>query len=288
MGAADVVPGVSGGTMAFILGIYDELLHAIHAVDLTFVRRLAALRWREAFAGFPWRFLLALGTGILLAVFTLAEGLSWLLHHHPALVWAFFFGLVLASIFVVRRKVQRWRPALVALMLAAAVGMFALIGAAPLQTPEALWFYFLSGFVAVCAMILPGISGAFILVLMGKYTAVLDAVVRLDVIRLAVVAAGCVAGLMSFVRLLRYLLRRWHDAVIAALMGIMLGSLRKVWPWKAAHPAASDGWGHETLLLPEMSVEAGASIVLMLLGALLVLTIDRLAARRAARGLGEV
>ncbi len=284
MGAADVVPGVSGGTMAFILGIYDELLHAIHAINLDFLRRLLTLRWREAFAHFPWRFLLALGVGIGAAIFSLAEGLSWALEHYPAPVWAFFFGLVLASVFVVRKRVQRWTPAVMALAWLAAIGAYVLVGLTPTQTPDAPWFLFLSGAIAICAMILPGISGAFILVLLGKYQYVLDAVVRLDLFTLALVAAGCVVGLLSFVRVLRWLLQHYHDPTVAVLAGFMFGSLRKVWPWKETFPAGATG---ENILTQQLNVlpatfspEVGLALALLLLGAGLVWGIDYLAARQ--------
>lgn len=286
MGAADVVPGVSGGTMAFTLGIYDELLHAIHAVNLDFTRRLLALRWREAFAHFPWRFLLALGLGIGAAILTLAEGLIWALHHYPALVWAFFFGLVLASVAVVRKRVKRWTPVTFGLAALAVIGAYRLVGLTPAQTPDAPWFLFLSGAIAICAMILPGISGAFILVLLGKYEYVLEAVVRGDVVTLAIVAAGCVVGLVSFVRVLRWLLQYYHDQTVAVLAGFMLGSLRKVWPWKEALRTQEDGRGGISVL-PELNVlpqaftpETALALGLMLLGVGLVWGIEYLAARR--------
>ncbi len=286
MGAADVVPGVSGGTMAFILGIYDELLNAIHAVDGAFLRRLLTLRWREALAHFPWRFLLALGLGIGLAIVTLAQGIDWALHNHPSLVWAFFFGLVLASVWVVRKRIQRWTPVILAFSGLAAVAAFILVGLTPAETPNAPWFLFISGAVAICAMILPGISGAFILVLLGKYQYVLNAVVQRDLVTLAIVAAGCVVGLLSFARALRWLLRRYHDATVAVLVGFMFGSLRKVWPWKSAaagqagvDPALAQEFN---VLPPALTADVGLALALMALGFGLVLLIDLLASRQAA------
>lgn len=277
MGAADVVPGVSGGTLAFILGIYEELLHAIHAVNLTFIRRLLTLKWRAAFADLPWPFLLAVGLGIAAAIFTLAEGLSWALHTHPSLIWAFFFGLVLASAIMVRKRVARWSfPTVLAAILSVA-GAYLLVGLAPAETPDTPWFLFLSGAVAICAMILPGISGAFILVLLGKYQAVLDAVVHLDFVTLFLVAAGAATGLVSFVRLLRWLLGHYHNLTIAALTGLMLGSLRKVWPWKTADVLS----GRELNLLPaSLTLEVGLAMALAALGFTLVLVIEFLASRR--------
>ncbi len=287
MGAADVVPGVSGGTMAFILGIYDELLHAIHAVNLDLIRRLLSLRWREAFADFPWRFLLAVGLGIGLAIFTLAEGLSWALHHHPSLVWAFFFGLVLASVGVVCKRVRHWTPVTLALAALAAVGAYALVGMTPAQTPDDAWFLFLSGAIAICAMILPGISGAFILVLLGKYEYVLDAVVHGDVLTLSIVGAGCAVGLVSFVRLLRWLLAHYPDPTVAVLAGFMLGSLRKVWPWKETSPASAEVAGdtldvHLNVMPSALTPEVGLTLGLVLLGVGLVWGTEYLAGRRMA------
>ena len=194
MGVADVVPGVSGGTMAFILGVYEELLDAIHSVNGKFLRQLFTFRITEALAGFPYRFLIALVTGIMVAIFSLARFFTWALAHHPVLVWAFFFGLVLASIITVRVKVSAWtaREALAVLMGAAVA--FVLVGAVPVETTSASWFVFLSGAIAICAMILPGISGSFILVILGKYEFMLNAVVQRDFLPIFIFGAGGILG----------------------------------------------------------------------------------------------
>ena len=159
MGVADVIPGVSGGTMAFILGIYEELLDAIHSVNGRTLQLLFTFRFVEALDNFPYRFVLALVTGILLGIFTLAQFFVWALAHHSVLVWAFFFGLVLASIFIVRGRVSVWTAREVLAVLLAAAGSFVMGGAGPVETTSAIWFVFLSGAIAICAMILPGISG---------------------------------------------------------------------------------------------------------------------------------
>lgn len=288
MGMADVVPGVSGGTIAFILGIYDELIHAVHALNWSFLRRLLRLQWRAAFAEFPWRFLLALGLGILLAIFTLAEVMSWALHHHPSLVWAFFFGLVLASTLLVRRRVQQWTAGRTAAAVLAAALLFWLIGNTPLETPKAAWFLFLSGFTAICAMILPGISGAFILVLLGKYQDMLEALIHFDLFTLGVFAAGAAAGLISFVRVLRWLLTRYHDTTVAVLTGMMLGSLRKLWPWKAHLSGGTEQSAaapHEMLILPtEFTTEVVLTAGMMLVGFGTIVAVESLARRRARHG----
>ena len=283
MGSADVVPGVSGGTMAFILGIYETLLDAIASVNAQFVRRLVRFQLSAAFAEFPWRFLLALGTGILLAILTMAHFLSVALEHFPTYVWGFFFGLVLASVFVVRRRVRCWTAGAVATLALFAVLMFLLVGAVPADTPDSPLYLLLSGALASCAMILPGISGAFILVLLGKYEFVLQAVVTRDFFTLALIAAGAVVGILLFSRVLRWLLHRYHDLTIAALMGLMLGSLRKIWPWKAIPDALLEG---EAVAVSELNVLPGglspevmAVIALAITGFLAVIVLERLAER---------
>jgi putative membrane protein len=282
MGAADVVPGVSGGTMAFITGIYEELIQAIHSVDLTFIRRLLTLRIREAFADFPWRFLLALGIGIAGAIVSLASAIDWALDNHPSLIWAFFFGLVLASAFVVRTRVQKWGPPVwIALVLGAIIG-YSIIGLVPVETPDAPWFLFLSGAIAINAMILPGISGAFILVLLGKYQYVLQAVINRDIVSILIVLAGAAVGLVSFVRVLRWLFRNYHDVTVATLIGLILGALRKVWPWKEFYEV--NGTIMENNILPAgLTGDVVFAILLMVVGFFVVLLIDYLAKRSASQ-----
>ena len=233
MGASDVVPGVSGGTMAFILGIYEELIESIRMLgEPQFLKALFGLRIAQALAMINWKFLLAVGAGIGIAVLTLAHSLEWLLINHPVFLWSFFFGLVLASVFVVAQRVSRWMLRRIAALVAGAVGAFLLVGLVPVQTPETWWFLFLSGALAICAMILPGISGAFILLLLGKYQFVLSAVTQRDVLTLAIVALGAAIGLVTFAQILGRLFERYHDTTVALLTGLMIGSLRKVWPWK--------------------------------------------------------
>jgi putative membrane protein len=244
MGAADVVPGVSGGTMAFILGIYEELLEAIRSFDLQFLRLLIRFKFKDAFINTSWRFLTALFVGIFLAVFSLAKLLSWLLLNHPVLIWSFFFGLVLASVYTVGRHLQKWNLPIVGWMFMGTVGSYFLVGLVPLKTPDSPWFLFLSGAVAICAMILPGISGSFILVLLGKYTYLLEAVNNRDFLTLLLAAAGAGFGLITFVRCLNWLLKRYRDPTLAILTGLMLGALRKVWPWKKTLETMTDNHGN--------------------------------------------
>ncbi|MCS6907561.1 MAG: DUF368 domain-containing protein [Anaerolineales bacterium] len=281
MGAADLVPGVSGGTMAFILGIYQPLLDALHAIDLKFARLILTLRWREAFQTLPWRFLSVLGFGIATAILTLSRPIHWALGKHPSLVWAFFFGLVFASVLVVRKRIRNWSPYLILIALATLTLTYFLVGLIPIETPHTPLFTFLSGAIAICAMILPGISGAFVLVLLGKYSYILSALIHFDLLVLFTFAAGCVIGLLSFVRILRWLIAHFPDPTVAALTGLMIGSLRKVWPWQL--PAA-EGSSSLVLALPQaLSFYDLGAILCMGAGFLLVLGLEKLATLRFTR-----
>ncbi|MCP4682711.1 MAG: DUF368 domain-containing protein, partial [Desulfobacterales bacterium] len=272
MGASDVVPGVSGGTMAFILGIYRELIKSIRSFDLGFLKLLFTFKIKEAFNHVPWQFLAAVAIGILAAVFSLARVLSWLLQNQPILIWSFFFGLVLASVFTVSRYLERWTPSILVCLLLGAVLTYFLVGMVPASTPETPWFLFVSGAIAICAMILPGISGAFILVLFGKYYYVLEAVNNRDFFTLFLVAAGAVVGLITFVRLLNWLFNKYNDLTIAILTGLMLGSLRKIWPFKETLESITDS--HENVIpmvqaniLPDQwNTEAALGLCLAVVG----------------------
>ncbi|MGB3617421.1 MAG: DUF368 domain-containing protein [Catalinimonas sp.] len=232
MGAADVVPGVSGGTIAFITGIYEELLGSIRSVDGKALKKLFSgdLRgfWRHINGGF----LLVLFVGIGVAVVSLSRVILYFLENTPEMLWAFFFGLIVASALVVGRKVGRWSVGTVAVGLFGVAAAYLITELAPAETPTALWFIFLSGAVAICAMILPGVSGSFLLVLMGKYEYVLGAVKALDFGVILTFMGGCLVGLLSFSRLLKWMLERHYDLTVALLTGFMVGSLNKVWPWK--------------------------------------------------------
>jgi putative membrane protein len=295
MGAADVVPGVSGGTMAFILGIYEELIQSIRQVGQPpFLQNVIRLRWRQALQLLNWPFLVAVAAGIALAVLTLAQGLEWLLENQPTMVWSFFFGLVLASVFVVSKRIRQWRPPLAMALILAAGAAYLLVGLVPAQTPETWWFLFLSGALAITAMILPGISGAFILVLLGKYQYVLSAVNQRDVVTVAIVMAGAAVGIVTIAQLLGWLFKRYHDLTVASLTGLMLGSLRKVWPWKVDLAWITDRHGQQipTLqqnILPDiwlggsLNGDVLVAILLAFSGIALVLLLDRWARQGVSR-----
>ena len=256
MGSADVVPGVSGGTIAFISGIYGELIDSIRSFDTTALRLLLGGRFAECWRHVNGRFLLPVLLGIATAVFSLARLMTWLLEHHPIEIWSFFFGLIVASALLVSREVGRWNAASAA---ACAVGIAAawwITVATPAETPDTWWFVMLSGAIAICAMILPGISGAFILLLLGKYQFIMQAVSELNIPVIVIFLIGAAAGIISFSHLLSWLLKRWHDVTVALLMGFMVGSLNKVWPWKQTVETFVDSHGR-TMPLVERNVAPG-------------------------------
>jgi putative membrane protein len=270
MGAADIVPGVSGGTMAFILGIYADLIDAIKSFDITALRLALRLRLRELLAHIPLGFLMAVGLGILTAVFLLSSALSHLLETQPTFVFAFFGGLILASIVAVGVKI-RWSLATLASLIAAAAAAFIIVGLPVLQNanhdPLTL---FISGAIAICAMILPGISGSFILLILGQYQYVLNAVRDSDILTLALVAAGAAVGIVVFSRVLSYLLKHYYQVTIAALTGFMIGSLRTIWE------RASAG----TVALPQFAAgEIALALALVALGFVVVSVLDHLQSR---------
>ena len=275
MGSFDIVPGVSGGTMALILGIYEELIQSIQTLGQPrFLRAVSRLRFAQALAHVNWRFLLTLGAGIALAVVTLANVLEHLLSTQSIFVWSFFFGLIVASVITVGARVERWRVQVISAFIFGATFAFSLVGLTPAQTPESTLFLMLSGALAVCALILPGISGAFILVLLGKYTFVLGALSSLDIPVVLAVGFGAVVGLVSFTQVLGWLFRRFPNLTIATLTGFMLGSLRKVWPFKEGTALElAEGLGSNTL--PPLGLELVFALILAAFGFLLVYLLDR-------------
>lgn len=232
MGAADVVPGVSGGTIAFISGIYEELISSINNINLDLFKTLKKEGFKTAWKQLNGNFLVALFLGIFISLFSLAKFLSWLLENEPILLWSFFFGLVTASIFLVGKEIKKWNFISVIVLLFGAAVAFFITTLPPNENVNSLPFLFLSGALAVCAMILPGISGAFILVLLGSYKTILDAVHERDIKMVATVAIGAVFGLLSFARLLKWMFKNYKNTTLALLTGFILGSLNKIWPWK--------------------------------------------------------
>ncbi|CAM4372676.1 DUF368 domain-containing protein [Zobellia nedashkovskayae] len=232
MGAADVVPGVSGGTIAFISGIYEELISSINNVDISLFKEFKENGLKAAWTKLNGNFLLALFVGIGISVLSLAKLVSWLLENKPILIWSFFFGLVIASILLVGKEVQKWEAkTLIALVLGAAIAYY-ITTLPPSESADSLLYLFLSGALAICAMILPGISGAFILVLLGSYKTIIDAVHNLDFKIIGVVGVGAIFGLLSFAKLLKWMFNHQKNLTLALLTGFIVGSLNKIWPWK--------------------------------------------------------
>ena len=232
MGAADVVPGVSGGTIAFISGIYEELITSINNINPSLIKV-----WKkEGFNAF-WKklngnFLVALFLGIFISLFSLATLVSWLLENEPVLLWSFFFGLVAASIFFVGKEITRWNMGTVIILIIGAAIAYFITTLPASENATSLPYLFMSGALAVCAMILPGISGAFILVLLGSYKTILDAVHERNIQVVLTVAIGAIFGLLSFAKLLKWMFSHYKNLTLALLTGFILGSLNKIWPWK--------------------------------------------------------
>jgi putative membrane protein len=232
MGAADVIPGVSGGTIAFITGIYEELINSIKSVNLSALKLLFTGRFLSFRKTVNGNFLISVLTGIGISIFSLAKGLEYLLHHYPILVWSFFLGLIVASAIYVGRTIKKWDKGTVLSGIAGIVAAYFITIISPAEANTTWWFIFLSGAIAICAMILPGISGSFILVLLGMYKFILSAVGDLNIPVLLVFIAGAAMGIIAFSNLLSWLLKNYHRLTIAVLTGFMVGSLNKVWPWK--------------------------------------------------------
>ena len=232
MGAADVVPGVSGGTIAFITGIYQELIDSIKSVNLKSIQLLFRGKPGEFWEAINGTFLVSLLLGIGISVVSLAKGLKYLLEHHPILIWSFFFGLIIASAIYVAKDIKEWKTGTFISMLAGIIVAYFITVVTPAEANTSYPFIFLSGAIAICAMILPGISGSFILVLLGMYKFILGSVSELNIPVIAVFLAGAVIGIISFSNILSWLLRKYYNLTIAMLAGFMIGSLNKVWPWK--------------------------------------------------------
>ncbi|HIX03637.1 MAG TPA: DUF368 domain-containing protein [Candidatus Odoribacter faecigallinarum] len=243
MGAADVVPGVSGGTIAFIAGIYEELVDSIKSINLHALKLLFTLKLKAFWQQINGSFLFSILLGIGISIFSLAKLMTWLLEHYPIQIWSFFFGLIIASTVLVAKEIQRWHAGTVIALIIGAAVAYVITILSPSETPNAWWFIILSGAIAICAMILPGISGAFILLLMGKYAYILGAVSALQFGILLLFAFGAVTGIVSFSHLLSWLLKKHHTATVATLTGFMVGSLNKVWPWKETLETYTDSHG---------------------------------------------
>ena len=286
MGAADVVPGVSGGTIAFISGIYEELISSISNIGPGLFNVLRKEGFLATWKALNGNFLLAVFTGIAISIVSLAKIISWLLINQPILLWSFFFGLVVASIFFVAKGIKRWNLAVVLMFVIGAGLAYYITSLPPSENTGTLPYLFFSGALAVCAMILPGISGAFILVLLGSYKTVLDAVHERDLIIITTVGIGAIFGLLSFAKLLKWMFGHYKNMTLALLTGFILGSLNKIWPWKEVLSTRS--YGDKVIPVLEKNVWPWAfegnsqlewAIFLGILGFCLIFVLEKLASR---------
>ncbi|MFX0558316.1 DUF368 domain-containing protein [Maribacter sp. CXY002] len=232
MGIAELVPGVSGGTIAFVTGIYEEFISSINNVNVVTFKTLKNEGFKAFWKKLNGNFLLALFIGMLISILSLSKAITWLLDYHPIPIWSFFFGLVLASVIFVAKAIKNWNIVSVSLFIIGTVSAFYITTLPPSANTDGLPFLFFSGALAICAMVLPGISGAFILVLLGSYKTILDAVNDKDFKIVITVALGAIFGILSFAKLLKWMFSNHKDATLAILTGFILGSLNKIWPWK--------------------------------------------------------
>ncbi|AYV23727.1 DUF368 domain-containing protein [Vibrio mediterranei] len=289
MGAADVVPGVSGGTIAFITGIYDTLLESIRRINPSILGIWKRDGFKAAFDHINGFFLIALFGGILTSILSLAKFISWALETHPVPVWSFFFGLIMVSVYHMIKQVEQKTLSRFVFLLLGAVFAYSITILKPLQMDPTSINIFFAGCIAICAMILPGISGSFILLLLGMYTPVLGAVKGLQIDVMALFAMGCLIGLLSFSHVLSWLLKRYRDFALVFLTGLMLGTLPKLWPWKETISWRINSKGEQVPLIQEnlspfnfesvtgQPSQLAIAIVLMLAAVGLVLVLEKIA-----------
>lgn len=289
MGAADVVPGVSGGTIAFISGIYEELLGSISNINLDLFKTLKNEGFKAAWKQLNGSFLLSLFLGIFISIFSLAQAIKYLLENEPILLWSFFFGLVLASVIYIAKQISKWNSISVLILILAAFLAYYITTLSPLVSENtSLLFMFLSGAIAICAMILPGISGAFIMVLLGAYKPILSAVSDRDYKTVTAVFLGAIVGLLSFSKVLKWLFSNYKNYTLAVLTGFITGSLNKIWPWKETLTWRTNSHGIKVAFnqqsVSPFSFEGDAqlimAIVLIIVGFLLILIMEKLAVKK--------
>lgn len=302
MGAADVVPGVSGGTIAFISGIYEELLNTIDKLDFKIISVARQQGFRKAWNEYNLSFLLALGSGVVISILSFARIITYLLENKPILLWSFFFGLVIASIVYIGGQVKHWNwKAIAALVFGVIVSYYVTI-IEPTTSPDSYWFMFLSGFIAIIAMILPGISGSFILLLLGSYEAVIGSVNMLSVAvfsgdfdlittaagRLSLFAVGAIIGIKVFSKILTWMFEHYKNITLTLLTGFMIGSLNKIWPWKETVSTYLNSSNEEVPLLERSILPADfagdpqvlGAVISCIAGFLTIFLLEKLANRK--------
>ncbi|WP_435263903.1 DUF368 domain-containing protein [Tenacibaculum sp. nBUS_03] len=289
MGAADVVPGVSGGTIAFISGIYEELLSSISNINLSLFYTLKNEGIKKAWNQLNGNFLAVLFIGILTSIFSLAKAIKWLLEHEPVLLWSFFFGLVLASILYIAKQVEKWSVVSVIIgFLMIGFGYFITVVPSTNGQEASYLFLIFSGAIASCAMILPGISGSYILLLIGVYPMVMMALTNKDIKIISAIVIGVIVGLTTFSKLLKWLFVNYKNEMLIALTGLMLGSLNKVWPWKSVISTYTDRHGVTKPLLEKSILPQNFNgdpqlinaLILVIIGFGLILLLEKLAVKK--------
>lgn len=288
MGAADAVPGVSGGTIAFISGIYEELISTISNVNLSLFKTLFSKGFNAFWAQLNGNFLLALLSGIILSFVSFMRLAKYLIENEPVLIWSFFFGLIIASIYFVGKQITKWNiPVIIGLIFGAIIAFY--ISTLPsMATNENAYFLFFAGALAICAMILPGISGSFILVILGAYKTLSDALHDFDIKRILVFVLGAIIGILSFSRLLKWLFKHFHNLTLAILTGFIFGSLNKVWPWKETLTSYTNSKGIEIPLLEQSVLPASfegdpqlfKAIILIIVGFLTIFILEKVGSKQ--------
>lgn len=288
MGAADAVPGVSGGTIAFISGIYQELINTISNVNLSLFKTFFSKGFSPFWKQLNGNFIVALLVGIVISFISFMKLAKYLLENHPVLIWSFFFGLILASIYFVGKQITKWNLATIITLVLGAVIAFYISKLSSLATNENPWFLFFAGAIAICAMILPGISGSFILIILGAYKTLSDAIHDFDVKKIAVFATGAIFGLLSFSHVLKWLFKNYHNATLALLTGFIFGSLNKVWPWKRTLTWHIDSKGIKAPLLQESvspfhfdgNNQILFALILMIFGFLTIFMLEKIGSKK--------
>jgi putative membrane protein len=291
MGAANVVPGVSGGTVAFITGIYGELLHSIKEIDIESMKLLIKFEFALFWKKINGNFLTVLVAGIVTSLFSLAKLMMYLLRHYPISTRSFFFGLILISAPFMFRGIKKWNSlAILSFVIGVAIA-YTITVVSPMQLPDNLVIVFLSGALAICAMVLPGVSGVFILLLIGKYQFIVTSLLNFDILVILLFITGCLVGILSFSRFLSWIVDNYHSATVALLTGFMIGSLNKVWPWRQVLEYVTNSKGEQVpvfdkSILPwhfmattSKDPQVFQAVLMMALGVFIVVLLEKIATR---------
>ena len=288
MGAADAVPGVSGGTIAFISGIYEELISSISNINVSLFKTLFNKGLKAFWKQLNGSFLLALALGIIISFVSFMKLAKYLLENHPVLIWSFFFGLIVASIYFVGKQISKWNiPVIIALIIGAGLAFY-ITRLPALASNESSLFLFFAGAIAICAMILPGISGSFILIILGAYKTLSDAIHDMDIKKILIFASGAIVGLLSFSHVLKWLFKHYHNITLALLTGFIFGSLNKVWPWKETLTWHTNSKGIKTPVLQEsispLSFDGEnqlvLAIILIIIGFLTIFILEKIGSKK--------